>query len=466
MKALILAAGDGGRLGNLTRNKPKALVRLLGVPLIERVILTAKQAGISRFLIVCGYCGDKLKSFLGNGKRLGVAIDYVENGDWEKGNGSSACSARHLITKNFVLLMSDHIFDPRILSSLMSYETQSSIVLAVERKKPSHEDGKVLEKNGKIIAIGKHVEPSNCVDTGIFLCTPGLFDYIPIADSKIEFSDCVNNAAQHGDAEIFDIHHVKSYSSGMRKEISPWWVDVDTERDLQTAERLLIENASKNPSDALAAYVHKPIENKLVAFLSRFNITPNQFTIVVNILGYSVAALYLLGFLLPACLLSFIVGIVDGLDGKLARVKMKTSKLGSLEHSFDLLFEFSWFIALSIYMFRELNSSLALILTPIIILFISFYRHVYDQFRKTSGKSLDDMGNFERKFKRIAGRRNLYNLPLLAGILLARFYSFHALDGALLFILLQAAVTAIVYAARAIKHLKALDEHSTPFHTD
>lgn len=102
----------------------------------------------------------------------------------------------------------------------------------------------------------------------------------------------------------------------------------------------ILENASKNPSDFLAYYVHKPIENKLVAFISNFNITPNQLTIIVNILAYTVTALFFLGHLLPASILSFVVGIVDGLDGKLARVKLKISKLGSLEHSFDLLFEF------------------------------------------------------------------------------------------------------------------------------
>ena len=84
-------------------------------------------------------------------------------------------------------------------------------------------------------------------------------------------------------------------------------IDVDTEEDLRRAKEMIIENASKNPSDALAHYVHKPVENKLVAFISNFDITPNQMTIISNILAYTVTALFLLCHLLPASILTFVV---------------------------------------------------------------------------------------------------------------------------------------------------------------
>jgi CDP-L-myo-inositol myo-inositolphosphotransferase len=390
---------------------------------------------------------------------LGVKIDYVDNGDWQKENGVSALKARELLDENFVLLMSDHIFDSRILSELITHDTGSSIVLAVDRKEPSEGDSKVREKRGRIKEVGKDIKESNCVDTGIFLCSPNIFSYLEetLEEGRTELSDCINKAAKNGDAEIFDITQIESYTSNMRKEIEPWWVDIDTEKDLTKAKEMIIENASKNPSDALAHYIHKPIENKLVAILSTSNITPNQLTIIVNVLAYTVTALFLVGYLLPASILSFVVGIVDGLDGKLARVKLKTSKLGSLEHSFDLLFEFSWFIALSWFLFRATQTVLPLILCIFIILFIAFYRHIYDQFGKASGRSLDDSGDFERIFKRIAGRRNLYNIPILIGVLLVPLFSINAITYSLIFILFHSGITAIVYSVRAIKHLQAMD---------
>lgn len=193
-------------------------------------------------------------------------------------------------------------------------------------------------------------------------------------------------------------------------------------------------------------------QNKLVAFISNSNITPNQLTIMVNILAYTVTGLFFFGYLLPASFLTFIVGVVDGLDGKLARVKLMTSKIGSLEHSFDLLFEFSWFIALSFFLFSSTQSATPLILCIFIILFIAFYRHVYDQFRRATGRSLDDSGDFERIFRRVAGRRNLYNIPILVAILLGvPLYS-------LILILFYSGITAIVYSLRAMKHLHTMDK--------
>ncbi|TET60532.1 hypothetical protein E3J48_06565, partial [Candidatus Aerophobetes bacterium] len=312
---------------------------------------------------------------------------------------------------------------------------------------------------GKIVEIGKDIERSNCVDTGIFLCSPKIFSYVEeaVKEGREELAAGIARAAKNRDAQVFDIAKIESYASKMRKEITPWWIDIDTEQDLGRAEKIIIENASKNPSDALACYIHKPVENRLVSWMASFDITPNQVTILVNVLAYGVAALFFLGYLLPASILTFVVGIADGLDGKLARVKLRTSRLGSLEHSFDLLFEFSWFIALSWYLFRSTDSSAPLVLCIFIILFIAFYRHVYDQFRRAMDKSLDDSGSFERKFRRIAGRRNLYNIPILVGILLVPSYSLDTLIYSLVFILLHSGTTACVYSLRAMKHMRAVD---------
>ncbi len=459
MKALIIAAGEGRRLNKLTRVKPKGLVQLLGLSLLERVILTAKQVGIYEFLVATGYLGDRIKTKLGDGSRYRVKITYIENTEWRRGNGVSVLKAKESLREEFILLMSDHIFDDRILKKLVDCDLRSSVILAVDKKEPLPGDTKVLERKGKIVEIGKDIEKSNCIDMGIFLCSPKIFSYIEeaIEEGREELADGIAKAAKNNDVQIFDITQIESYASKMRKDIAPWWIDIDTEEDLRKARKIIIENASKNPSDALAHYIHKPIENELVSWIANFNITPNQLTVLVNIVAYITVALFFFGYLLPASILTFVVGIADGLDGKLARVKLKMSKLGSLEHSFDLLFEFSWFIALSWYLFRSTDSSTPLILCVFIILFIAFYRHVYDQFRRAMGRSLDDSGGFERKFKRIAGRRNLYNIPILIGILLVPLYSLNTLIYSLIFIFCHSGITAVVYSLRAMKYMHAMD---------
>lgn len=247
MKALIIAAGEGRRLKNLTKDEPKPLIQLLGLSLVERTILTTKQAGIDEFVIVIGRRGDRIKEKLGDGKRLGVEIDYVENKEWEKGNGISVLKAKELLNENFVLLMSDHIFDHRILKELIDCNGKSSVVLVVDRREPLPGDTKVLEKEGRIADIGKNIEESNCIDTGIFSCSSRIFSYIEeaVKEGKTELADGVKKAVGNEDAEIFDITQIESYTSKMRKEIKPWWMDIDTKDDFKKAEQYLMKKGNQ-----------------------------------------------------------------------------------------------------------------------------------------------------------------------------------------------------------------------------
>jgi len=83
---------------------------------------------------------------------------------------------------------------------------------------------------------------------------------------------------------------------------------------------------------------------------------------------------------------------------------------------------------------------------------ISFYRFCYDTFSRTMGISLDIYGDFERVFRRIAGRRNLYNIHILISVLFG-FPSY-----SLFSITAHASLTAIIYAWRTAKHLHSADK--------
>ncbi len=288
MKALIIAAGEGSRLGSLTKDEPKPLVRLLGLSLVERVILTAKEVGIDEFIIVIGYLGKKIKEKLEDGNRYGVKITYVENTEWERGNGVSVLKAKESLKENFVLLMSDHIFDTRILKELISYDLKDSVVLVVDKREPLPGDTRVLEKKGKIVKIGKNIEKANCIDTGLFLCSPKIFSYVQetVKEGREEFADSIAQAAKNRDAKIFDIAQIEDYVPNMRKHIKPFWIYIDTKHDLVKARKLLVENACKGRNDLIATYVNKPIENFIAGRLANTRITPNQVTILTNIIAY------------------------------------------------------------------------------------------------------------------------------------------------------------------------------------
>ena len=134
MKCLIIAAGRGSRLS--TKSKPKPLVPLLGIPLIERVIRTVNEAGINDFYVVTGYKAETIKIFLENlAQNININITTIFNDQWENSeNGVSVLKARDYLKEPFLLLMSDHLFDPAIVRQLMAKPLRNDeIDLVVDR---------------------------------------------------------------------------------------------------------------------------------------------------------------------------------------------------------------------------------------------------------------------------------------------------------------------------------------------
>jgi len=240
VKALIIAAGRGKRFRTYTDRQPKPLIPLLGAPLIERVILTVKEADIREIVVVTGYMGRKLRRFLDGGSKYDVKIEYVENENWRLGNGFSVYAAKRLIDGNFILLMADHIFNPKILRNLrecqlskneciLCVDTNMKYVFDIDDATKVHTDGK------RILKIGKRLIDYNGVDMGIFLCTPSIFSALEKSISRgcHSLTDAVSLLASKRSmiARIFDDEEY-------------YWFDVDTPFMLRIAEKILptVEN--------------------------------------------------------------------------------------------------------------------------------------------------------------------------------------------------------------------------------
>lgn len=437
--ALVLAAGEGSRLREYANSKP--LLQVVGVPLIERVLHGLKEAGVQNVWIAVGYIGDIVRQQIGE-NYAGLKIQYVNVKHWKKGNLYSLLASKGIFKQNFLLCMGDHIFDPEIPKKLINSKFESAIVLAID--KVPEADTKVLERSGTIIEIGKKINQSNvAVDTGFFLCSPKVFDYAnqAVKEGKSELADCVRIAGLSGDAQVVDV-------SGHL------WADVDTKHDFDRAKRLIVEDSQKKrgASDFVAHYFNRPIENAILYYISDWLfITPNRLTIATNILAWFITYLFFSGYLGLGALLTFVVGVMDGLDGKLARIRWCSTKLGLMEHPFDMLYEFSWLVALGLFLSQS-EGLLPLEFVAGSIMFIAFYRFCYDQFSRATGVSLDVYGRFERSFRRVAGRRNIYNVYILIGVLLG--IPLYSLMG----ILFHSALTASVYACRAVVNLHAIDK--------
>src|SRR4029079_3508121 len=76
-KAVILAAGKGTRMRELTAELPKPMIEVRGKPVLQHIVEGLRQAGIARFLIVVGYRADVVKNFFGDGAAFGAQIEYA-----------------------------------------------------------------------------------------------------------------------------------------------------------------------------------------------------------------------------------------------------------------------------------------------------------------------------------------------------------------------------------------------------
>jgi mannose-1-phosphate guanylyltransferase len=125
MKALILAGGFGTRLGGVLRDVPKPMAPVLGKPFLEHQIRRLKEFGITEFVLAVHHMSDKIKSYFGNGLRLGVDITYSEE-DSPLGTAGAIKKAQRYIDDTFLVLNGDSYFDVDINKLLDFHKSKSS----------------------------------------------------------------------------------------------------------------------------------------------------------------------------------------------------------------------------------------------------------------------------------------------------------------------------------------------------
>ena len=200
----------------------------------------------------------------------------------------------------------------------------------------------------------------------------------------------------------------------------------DLKQNRRSVERIILDSAQKGTLD-LPACIHAPIETALISLLCKTQITPNQITIAGFIIGCGATAAFVLGRVGLGILAALVFGIVDGLDGKLSRVKIETTERGKWEHHLDYLIENSWWVVITFHLWRSGQFPNAFYFLALLIA-----SHLLDEFAKrrvkiARGRLLDDVMPFDRAFRLIAARRNVYVWMLACGFLLGAFPQSYAI---------------------------------------
>lgn len=232
MDALIIAAGFGSRLRDISDSKP--MTPIAGIPLLELGVRQARAAGARRVVVVTGHEAERLEAGLpALAARAGIPVVAQRVEDWSKPNGWSVMAGASVIEGDYLLMMSDHIFSAPILARLARQGgADRGVTLAIDRRcdnplvDPDDATWVKLDDAGFIAAIGKTIPAYDAVDCGAFLATPELARAIQAAIDAGQagsLSEGMQRLADAGRAATMDIG-------------TAWWLDVDDPRAHALAE--------------------------------------------------------------------------------------------------------------------------------------------------------------------------------------------------------------------------------------
>lgn len=227
MQAVILAAGRGTRMKELTASVPKPMLLVQGKSLIAHK-LDALPDTVTEVILVIGYQGDAIKSAFGDAYQ-GKAIRYVVQ---EELNGTAGAlwQAKDLLTDRFVVMMGDDLYAKEDVDACFASPDWS--VLAEEL--PSmRSGGKIaLDGNGSITAIeeGNHEGLPGLMNTNMLVLDPRVFEYplVPKAPGSDEYGlpQTVLNASRESGIPL-------------RPVTATFWIQITAPEDLDAAARTL-----------------------------------------------------------------------------------------------------------------------------------------------------------------------------------------------------------------------------------
>jgi choline kinase len=156
MRGIILAAGKGGRLNGTAEERPKCLLEVGRISLVERQVRALRSAGIDEITIVVGCQADRVRRACGN------RVTYVENDRYARTNSLySLWLARPLLFEGFVVLNCDVLFHPVLLSDLLTARHEDALLLGYrEPNQPpfGDEEMKVHVREGRVVAMSKQMD--------------------------------------------------------------------------------------------------------------------------------------------------------------------------------------------------------------------------------------------------------------------------------------------------------------------
>ncbi len=332
--AVILAAGMSSRFREKGVKKPKVLMKVGGLRLLERSILTLHAAGIRHFRVVVGAYREQVVAEMQRSTRLqGIDVRYLVSAQYALGNGVSFGDGAAGLEAPFLLTMSDHIFSVQTVDAFLerAQEMPGLPALACDGNLAGVFDmddaTKVVSKGGFIDRIGKEIEGYDLVDTGLFYFPAG---YGPLVHGK----------AAAGAHSVSHIIADFIAGEGVRAVALPqaMWQDVDDPSMKKEAERRLAAMMSPAGPAGLTRRLTQDLSRRIGFAMAASGVAPKAVRIAVlamTLLGAWWAASGIHAWLAGGALMFQLATILEGSEKDLARLTLRSSRFSSWYRRFS-----------------------------------------------------------------------------------------------------------------------------------
>jgi CDP-L-myo-inositol myo-inositolphosphotransferase len=235
MQAVILAAGMGTRLGDLTGVGPKTLVDIDGRSIIDRILSSLALDEIDDIVVVGGFQQDLLEAHLAG--RSGKKLILVENPNYRDGSVRTIEKALPHLRGSFVVVNGDHIHPREMIRDFVTQAGEITCACDFDRDLGA-DDMKVKLTDGRVTAMDKQLSDYDCGYIGMTFCHGDQMERYRagLAATREKLGDKSNVEA------IIKILAEDGYHPKVHDCSGYGWVEVDTPEDLENAKRLLRDN--------------------------------------------------------------------------------------------------------------------------------------------------------------------------------------------------------------------------------
>ena len=221
----ILAGGLGSRLGELTKDTPKPMLNVHEKPILQTQIEMFREQGFVNFIISINYKGDIIKNYFGNGKALGIHIEYVEE-DIRLGTAGPISLAKKMLDKPFIVINGDILCTLNFSEVLYNHISKTSdATMCIKEQTQQIKYGVIkLNKDNSIRNIDEKPITTYYINSGIYVFSPTIIKFIP----KNKYFD-MNS--------LFDILIDNINIKTNTFKISDYWIDIGHKKDYDLANQ-------------------------------------------------------------------------------------------------------------------------------------------------------------------------------------------------------------------------------------